>query len=321
MRGRPGPPLQPHRRPSASARSTTTSSRRDRPLGEARAAVGDRRRRAARCARCARRLGLDSGHPSRLLRSLEARRAGRGRRRRSGPARPRRAAHRRRAARSAPSSTAAATSSPRRCSTPLTRAQRERLVAAMRDVERLLTAAMVEIARGRPRRTPTRASACARTSPSSSAAPARRSTRPRGSTAEPRRAARRPPGCFLVAYLRAEPVGCGALKHTAGARPTSSACGSPSPRAGSGSAGACCRAGAARRARRARAPCGSRPAASSPRRSRSTARPATSEVPAVQRRAVRPPLVREAPARLASRQVSAERQARRKDGLSLARAA
>ena len=87
----------------------------DRPLGEARVLweIGARgcEVRALRA-----RLGLDSGHLSRLLRALEADGmvtvdAGRAR-----PARARRAADARRAAPSWPSSTAAATSSPRRCS-------------------------------------------------------------------------------------------------------------------------------------------------------------------------------------------------------------
>jgi hypothetical protein len=40
-----------------------------------------------------------------------------------------------------------------------------------------------------------------------------------------------PAGLFLVATLRAEPVGCGALKFHHEARPRSSGCGSPPQRA------------------------------------------------------------------------------------------
>ena len=83
----------------------------------------------------------------------------------------------------------------------------------MRDVERLLTAAMVEIAARRPR-APRRAP-CMR---AYFAELERRSGEPFdplvGSTAEPDEL-RPPNGAMVVAYLRAEPVGCGALKRTA----------------------------------------------------------------------------------------------------------
>ena len=62
-----------------------------------------------------------------------------------------------------------------------------------------------------------------------------------GSTAEPHEL-RPPAGVFLVAYLRGEPIGCGAPQAPPRrARPTSSACGSPSRPAGWGSAGGCWR--------------------------------------------------------------------------------
>ena len=98
--------------------------------------------------------------------------------------------------------------------TPLTAAQRERLVGAMRDVERLLTAAMVEIVAVDPEHPDARQ--CLR---SYFAELERRSGAPFdplvGSTAEP--AELRPPdGEMVVAYLREEPVGCGALKHFGG---------------------------------------------------------------------------------------------------------
>ena len=160
------------------------------------------------------RLGLDSGHLSRLLRTLEAdgmvsvdagertaASATRGSRRPGSP--------------SWRSSTAAATRSPRSLLEPLTPEQRERLVGAMRDVERLLTAAMVEIRPVDPEHPDARQ--CLR---SYFAELERRSGEPFdpliGSTAEPHEL-RPPAGEIVVAYLRAEPVACGALKHFPGA--------------------------------------------------------------------------------------------------------
>src|SRR3954463_4155846 len=90
------------------------------------------------------RLGLDSGHASRLLRSLEADglvrvvpTAADGRVRRAEATRAGGGERARLAGRGA---ALAASSLP-----PLGASQRERLVAAMGDVERLLTAALVEI--------------------------------------------------------------------------------------------------------------------------------------------------------------------------------
>ena len=81
----------------------------------------------------------------------------------------------------------------------------------MRDVERLLTAAMIEIVAVDPEHPDARQ--CLR---SYFAELERRSGAPFdplvGSTAEPHEL-RPPAGEMLVAYLRAEPVGCGALKH------------------------------------------------------------------------------------------------------------
>jgi DNA-binding MarR family transcriptional regulator len=160
------------------------------------------------------RLGLDSGHASRLLRALE--RDGmvtvvasdRDRRVRTARLTPAGLAERalldRRAAELAESLLA-----------PLSATQRERLVAAMLDVERLLTAAMVEIVAVDPEHPDARQ--CLR---SYFAELERRSGAPFdplvGSTAEPHEL-RPPAGEIVVAYLRDEPVGCGALKHHPGA--------------------------------------------------------------------------------------------------------
>ena len=94
---------------------------------------------------------------------------------------------------------------------PLTASQRERLVDAMRDVERLLTAALVEIRPVDPlhpdaRRCVTSYFAELNLRSDSGFDPAA------GISAEPHEL-RPPAGLMLVAYLRAEAVGCGAVKH------------------------------------------------------------------------------------------------------------
>ena len=160
------------------------------------------------------RLGLDSGHLSRLLRTLEAD----GMVRVDAGERDRRV----RDARLTPAGLAELAELDRRSDelaesllTPLTPEQRERLVGAMRDVERLLTAAMVEIRPVDPEHPDARQ--CLR---SYFAELERRSGAPFdpliGSTAEPHEL-RPPAGEMVVAYLRAEPVACGALKHFPGA--------------------------------------------------------------------------------------------------------
>ena len=184
----------------------------DRPLGEARLlweiGLEGCEVRVLRA-----RLGLDSGYVSRLLRALEAdgmvtvHQGDSDRRVRTARLTPagleERALLDHRAAELAAS-----------LLTPLTAAQRERLVGAMRDVERLLTAALVEIVAVDPEHPDARQ--CLR---SYFAELERRSGAPFdpliGSTAEP--AELRPPkGEMVVAYLREEPVGCGALKHFGG---------------------------------------------------------------------------------------------------------
>jgi DNA-binding MarR family transcriptional regulator len=185
---------------------------RDRPLGEARVlweiGADGCEVRALRA-----RLGLDSGHASRLLRALEAD----GMVSVDAGERDRRV----RVARLTDAGRAELAVLNRRSEelaeallAPLAPTQRERLVGAMRDVERLLTAAMVEIRTVDPEHPDARQ--CLR---SYFAELERRSGAPFnplvGSTAEP--AELRPPkGEMVVAYLREEPVGCGALKHFGG---------------------------------------------------------------------------------------------------------
>ena len=160
------------------------------------------------------RLGLDSGYLSRLLRSLEA--GGlvevstgetdmRIRVARLSPAgRRERRTLDERSDRLAESLLA-----------PLSPQQRERLVAAMRDVERLLTASSVEIKPVDPEHPDARY-----TLQEYVAELNRRSTRgfdpSVGATALPHEV-RPPAGEFFVAYLHGEPIGCGAVKHHADA--------------------------------------------------------------------------------------------------------
>ena len=186
---------------------------RDRPLGEARVLLevgaDGSEVRALRA-----RLGLDSGHLRRLVRSLEA----------AGliTVTPGEHDQRVRVARATPAGLAELQELDRRSDAlaasllePLTTSQRERLTAAMRDVERLLTAAMVEIVAVDPEHPDARQ--CLR---SYFAELERRSGAPFdplvGSTAEPHEL-RPPAGEMVIAYLRDEAVGCGALKHFDGA--------------------------------------------------------------------------------------------------------
>src|SRR5215213_4845117 len=185
---------------------------RDRPLGEARA-LWEIGRDGCEVRALRARLGLDSGHLSRVLRALEAD----GLVTVTAGERDRRV----RAARLTPAGRGEVAELDRRSDAlaasllePLTAAQRERLVGAMQDVERLLTAAMVELVEVDPEHPDARL--CLRAYFTELE---RRSGAPFdplvGSTAEP--AELRPPrGEMLVAYLREEPVGCGALKHFGG---------------------------------------------------------------------------------------------------------
>jgi DNA-binding MarR family transcriptional regulator len=160
------------------------------------------------------RLGLDSGYLSRLLRSLEAAglvtvSASRGDRR-TRVARLTAAGRRefatldKRSDRLAQSLLA-----------PLSSRQREQLAAAMREVERLLVAASVEIRAVDPEHPDARYCLAEYVAELN-----RRSTRgfdpSVGATALPHEV-RPPAGQFFVAYLHGEPIGCGAVKHHADA--------------------------------------------------------------------------------------------------------
>jgi DNA-binding MarR family transcriptional regulator/GNAT superfamily N-acetyltransferase len=181
---------------------------RDRPLGEARLLweIGDagcdvRELRA--------RLGLDSGYVSRLLRSLEA----------AGLVIMEPGEHDRRVrtARLTDEGAAERVELDRRSDdlatsllTPLSTSQRDRLVTAMGEIERLLTAAMVEIAPIDP--ADPRARHCVR----EYAAELQRRFSAGFDPGRSRPVAddelRPPAGIMLLATLQSEPVGCGCLR-------------------------------------------------------------------------------------------------------------
>jgi DNA-binding MarR family transcriptional regulator len=185
----------------------------DRPLGEARLlweiGLEGCEVRVLRA-----RLGLDSGYVSRLLRALEATGlievvAGESDRR-VRVARLTPAGRAERAALDNRSDDLA-----RSLLAPLSARQRERLVAAMQDVERLLTAASVEITAVDPEHPDARYCVAEYVAELN-----RRSDRgfdpSVGATALPHEV-RPPAGEFFVAYLHGEAIGCGAVKHHADA--------------------------------------------------------------------------------------------------------
>lgn len=160
------------------------------------------------------RLNLDSGYVSRLLRSLEA--AGlvevvpSTADRRVRLARLTRAGLRERATLDERSERLART-----LLDPLTAQQRERLMAAMRDVERLLLIASLDIRSVDPECTDARY--CLAEYVAELNRRSRRLFDPSvGATALPHEL-RPPAGQFFVAYLQGEPIGCGAVKHHANA--------------------------------------------------------------------------------------------------------
>ena len=181
---------------------------RDRPLGQARVLweIGpdgcDVRTLRSR-------LGLDSGYLSRLLRELE--RDGllvleaneRDRRVRTARLTPAGVAERRLLDRR---SDALA----RSLLEPLSAAQRERLVHAMGEVERLLTSAMVEVRRVDPADPAARF--CVREYFAELDRRFRTGFDPGASISADDDELRLPRGLMLVATLRDEPIGCGALK-------------------------------------------------------------------------------------------------------------
>jgi DNA-binding MarR family transcriptional regulator/GNAT superfamily N-acetyltransferase len=97
---------------------------------------------------------------------------------------------------------------------PLSAAQRERLVAAMRDVERLMTASMVEVAPADP--ADPQAQYCLREYAAELDRRFPTGFDPASSIPLPIDDMRPPDGVLLVATLLSEPVGCGALRFHGG---------------------------------------------------------------------------------------------------------
>ncbi len=179
-----------------------------RPLGEARLlweiGPGGAEVRQLRA-----RLGLDSGYVSRLLRSLEADNlitvGASGRDRRIRVARLTATGRRTRATLDERSDLRA-----KALLAPLSERQQERLVAAMDEVGRLLTAASVQIEPVDPEHPDARY--CLSEYVAELNRRSERGFDPSvGATALPHEV-RPPAGQFFVAYLHGEPVGCGAVK-------------------------------------------------------------------------------------------------------------
>jgi DNA-binding MarR family transcriptional regulator len=98
---------------------------------------------------------------------------------------------------------------------PLAEHQREELVGAMRTVERLIATSLVELRAVDPEEPDAQRCLRAYVAELNRRAPERGFDPTKGSTANPHEV--RPPlGAFVVAYLRGEPIGCGALKHHPG---------------------------------------------------------------------------------------------------------
>lgn len=186
---------------------------RSRPMGEARV-LWEIGTEGCEVGSLRSRLGLDSGHASRLLRALEA----------DGLVRVEAspADRRIRVARLTPAGLSERALLDERSDdlaasilAPLDPSQRDEIVAAMRTVQRLLVTAVIEIRTVDP--TDRDARRCVR---AYFAELDRRSESgfdpAAGISAEPHELVP-PAGRFLIAYLRGEPVGCGAVKHHPGA--------------------------------------------------------------------------------------------------------
>jgi DNA-binding MarR family transcriptional regulator/GNAT superfamily N-acetyltransferase len=182
---------------------------RERALGEARV-LWEIRPSGSAIARLRDRLGLDSGYLSRLLRALEAdgliEVVQDTHDRRSRIARLTALGQDERATLDARSDELA-----RSLLRPLSASQRDRLVTAMGEVERLLTAASVQIVALDPEDEDARFCLEQYTEELN-----RRSARTFdpmvGATARPEEV-RPPAGQFFIVRLRGEPIGCGAVKH------------------------------------------------------------------------------------------------------------
>jgi DNA-binding MarR family transcriptional regulator/GNAT superfamily N-acetyltransferase len=181
----------------------------DRPLAEARL-LWEIGREGAEVRALRARLDLDSGHASRLLRALE----------RDGLVRvvASETDGRVRTAELTPAGLAERELLDRRSDElatsflqPLEPAKRDQLVGAMRQVERLLTAALVEIRKVDPAHADARA--CFRRYFAELDRRSKSGFDPGQSIAVELDEIRPPAGLLLIAYLRDEPIGCGAVKH------------------------------------------------------------------------------------------------------------
>ena len=98
---------------------------------------------------------------------------------------------------------------------PLDEAERAELVGAMRSVERLIAASMVEFRQVDPETPDAQRCLRAYVAELNRRAPERGFDPSKGATALPHEV-RPPNGAFVVAYLRGEAIGCGAVKHHPG---------------------------------------------------------------------------------------------------------
>jgi DNA-binding MarR family transcriptional regulator/GNAT superfamily N-acetyltransferase len=160
------------------------------------------------------RLGVDSGQMSRMLRSLEA----------DGLVRleASQADRRVRVARLTPRGLAERGVLDKRSDelaesilAPLDEGQRQDLVAAMRKVERLIAASLVDFRLADPESADARRCLRAYVAELNRRSPERGFDPSRGVTANPEEVSP-PRGAFVLVYLRGEPVGCGAVKHLVG---------------------------------------------------------------------------------------------------------
>jgi DNA-binding MarR family transcriptional regulator len=95
---------------------------------------------------------------------------------------------------------------------PLDAAQRAELVSAMRTVERLIAKSLIELRQVDPASPAARRCLRAYVAELNRRAPQRGFDPSAGATADPHEV-RPPRGAFVLAYLRGEAIGCGAVKH------------------------------------------------------------------------------------------------------------
>lgn len=98
---------------------------------------------------------------------------------------------------------------------PLDETQRAELVGAMRSVERLITTSLVQLRQLDPESPDAQRCLRAYVAELNRRAPQRGFDPRKGATAQPHEV-RPPSGAFVVAYLRGQAIGCGAVKHHPG---------------------------------------------------------------------------------------------------------